>query len=71
MDKMAQAADGSLQRSSTVSFASGLVERFKESTIHVVSKHLCKITAKCGKNDSDAEERLMFVHSGYILGEVF
>lgn len=50
------------------SFASGLVELFRESTLQIFVTFVLEITSKTGVNVLDHEVRLTFVMSGNMLG---
>lgn len=48
-------------------FASGLMDRLKESTIQIFMALLSKVTTEYDENVPDIEERLTFVQSGYMM----
>lgn len=71
MDNMARATDMNVRKSLTVSFATGLAKIFKVSTINTFQAHVRKVAAEQGKKVPDAEVRLTFAKSGYLMGNMF
>lgn len=68
VDEVARAVEEGVGGRSGVSFAKKLVELFGASTMKTYCALLREIDSERGRNVTDAQIRLVFVKSGYLLG---
>lgn len=70
VDRIIRAIDAGVWRSSSSSFASALVDLFRESVMPLFFGPVGKIAAQCDENLPDTKLRLAYVKHGY-LGQVY
>lgn len=71
MDEMGQATDVRVRRSSTISFASGLVENFKVSSVKMFLALVHEVPPEYDRSVPDTELWLAFVKYGYLTRVYF
>lgn len=65
MDEVAQPKDGSMRRSSALTYVSPLLEVFKDITMQISLIIVRNVSVVCSRNVLDTEMWLAFVKSGY------